>query len=56
MTGELAVAELRRALEGGTAPGEDFYMIRVSGADYSLWCNVTPEQLAAMLAALEATL
>jgi hypothetical protein len=43
-------------LERGPAPGEDFYRVRVSGADHSLWCNVTPEQLAAMLAALEATL
>lgn len=39
-----AESEIRRLLERGTQPDEDFYRMKLTGNGETKWVNVTPEQ------------
>lgn len=45
---EYRARELRRVLERGPFPGEDFFRLKVTGNRESRWINVTAEQLDAI--------
>ena len=47
-----AAREIRRILDLGPYPGEDFYRLKVSGNGATPHVNVTPEQLEAIAAIL----
>jgi hypothetical protein len=44
---------LRDQLERGTQPDEGFFRIKVTGNGETHWMNISPEQLAAIIKALE---
>lgn len=52
-TTNYAANELREQLARGPHAGEDFFRLNVSGNGRSNWVNITPEQLAGIVAVLE---
>jgi hypothetical protein len=54
-TQNYAATELREQLERGPSPDEDFFRLNVTGNGRTNWVNITPEQLAGIVALLEGT-
>lgn len=53
MHGPYPTKELRRLMDDGPSPGEDFYRVKVTGSGETHWFNVTPDELDAITRILE---
>jgi hypothetical protein len=47
-----AASQLQALLENGPYEGENFYRLKVTGNGATTWVNISPEQLAAIVAIL----